>query len=199
MSENVDFRVSFSTILTVLSDLQEGKEYLRNYQQPNPRSYTRSKGYDFRNGHTGKLLYSHGVSWLSQNSGSVNWIIFHQLNTPWAYESDGKLFCILWQLFYRPKSHRYAPMYKSWKVMPWKKSNCLRGFIFLSSVSGFVMPTLCACYIRSTFLNRICCGLYMVYWEVFLAVPCNLDARISLYIELPGYYNFMGLLLDQIL
>jgi 20S proteasome subunit beta 2 len=34
---------------------KEGKEYLRNYQQPNPRSYTRSKGYDFKNGHTAVL------------------------------------------------------------------------------------------------------------------------------------------------
>lgn len=42
--------------------LQEGKEYLRNYQQPNPRSYTRSKGYDFKNGHTGTLPRSYALS-----------------------------------------------------------------------------------------------------------------------------------------
>ncbi|XP_024378142.1 proteasome subunit beta type-7-B isoform X2 [Physcomitrium patens] len=34
---------------------KEGKEYLRNYQQPNPRSYSRSKGYDFKIGHTAVL------------------------------------------------------------------------------------------------------------------------------------------------
>jgi 20S proteasome subunit beta 2 len=32
-----------------------GKEYLRNYQQPNPRSYTHSKGYHFTSGHTAIL------------------------------------------------------------------------------------------------------------------------------------------------
>jgi 20S proteasome subunit beta 2 len=37
-------------------DLQGGKEYLRNYQQPNPRSYTHSKGYHFTSGHTGLHL-----------------------------------------------------------------------------------------------------------------------------------------------
>ena len=42
--------------------LQEGKEYLRNYQQPNPRSYTRSKGYDFTNGHTGMQFHSYALS-----------------------------------------------------------------------------------------------------------------------------------------
>jgi 20S proteasome subunit beta 2 len=31
------------------------KEYLRNYQQPNPRSYTHSKGYHFTSGHTAIL------------------------------------------------------------------------------------------------------------------------------------------------
>jgi 20S proteasome subunit beta 2 len=32
-----------------------GKEYLRNYQHPNPRSYTHLKGYNFPRGHTAIL------------------------------------------------------------------------------------------------------------------------------------------------
>lgn len=60
----------FFTILTFLSDFQGGKEYLRNYQTPNPRSYTSARGYDFKTGHTGMLLYLHGIP-------SCLWIMFH--------------------------------------------------------------------------------------------------------------------------
>ncbi|BBM97171.1 20S proteasome subunit beta 2 [Marchantia polymorpha subsp. ruderalis] len=41
--------------LCILTKGEKKAEYLRNYQKPNPRSYVRSKGYDFVKGHTAVL------------------------------------------------------------------------------------------------------------------------------------------------
>lgn len=51
-------QVSISCSGLIYDYLQGGKEYLRNYQQPNPRSYTHSKGYHFTSGHTGLASFS---------------------------------------------------------------------------------------------------------------------------------------------
>eukprot|EP00850_Spirogloea_muscicola_P016321 SM000131S26751 [mRNA] locus=s131:306424:307864:+ [translate_table: standard] len=39
-------------VIVKVRSFDDGREYLRNYEKPNPRTYVRSKGYSFSKGHT---------------------------------------------------------------------------------------------------------------------------------------------------
>ncbi len=71
------FRSSIGRPFFILDDFQGRKEYLHNYQHPNPRSYTHLKDPNFPRGHNGRFFSLIKTGVHEHVFGYSTWLCFY--------------------------------------------------------------------------------------------------------------------------